>query len=255
VRFPSLFIPGTGSSIWLIRDAATVAACVIVKRRMYATGNDVLPFAMIGGVCTDAAMRGRGLASELLRRAEEAELQNGVNSLVLWTTIGPFYERLGWQTEDNGIFGTVRGFGGVHEVPTGVVVVSPSEVADRLEIIRQRWLVERVLRIKDDYSSIPFPAGSAECILAGTDIEEEAYCLVGRKGSTGYVYEVVGSPRGFASVWSAIRRRYHVVYVNDSHASPTARWLNENLNVDWQTKSLAMWRGESRFYVPYFDRI
>ena len=72
----------------------------------------------------------------------------------------------------------------------------------------------------------------------------EAYTLVGRMDNAGYLYEVVGVPGAFALLGVGIRARFPKVYVNDRAGSQTAHWLEENAQVEWQQKPLAMWRGQ-----------
>jgi predicted N-acetyltransferase YhbS len=254
-RFSSVLTLDGASSAWVIRDAGAIAACVLVKRRTFVLCGTAFELAMIGGVCTDPAVRGRGLASQLVERATAFENQRGTATSVLWTNIAPFYERLGWQAEDTAVFGMLRS---LLELPPPVgweiEIVRPGVAVQRLDQIRCSWLKSCIRRTPGDYSAIPLPAESVECLIAGGEAPM-AYALVGKRGETGYVYEVVGAPEAFADLWATIHHRFSTLYVNEDANSPTRRWLHRHAQVEWIPQALAMWQGRPRGYVPYLDRI
>ena len=251
VRFPWISARDARGNAWTLNELGVVTACLLVKCRRWASGGGGVEVAMIGGVCTDPAARGRGLASELMRHVQDALDAAGIETQVLWTTMPRFYERLGWRRDESGLLGTL----GVYSGPRPKAQVSrgsPAASFERLARIRGECLGEGVGRHRDDWASIPFPAQSVECVRALAD-DGEAYGLVGRAGSSAYVYEVVGPTSVVGAVWADIRDRYSTVLVNERRDGPMVRWLAANAAVDWRPGATAMWRGAARFYVPFFD--
>ncbi|MGC9325998.1 MAG: GNAT family N-acetyltransferase [Candidatus Hinthialibacter sp.] len=57
-----------------------------------------MAFGGVGGVGTRPGCRGRGYAASLLKRAAGVMSRGGMAGSFLFTTIHPFYERLGWRT-------------------------------------------------------------------------------------------------------------------------------------------------------------
>ena len=254
-RYPAVCASGDRSDVWVIKEHGVVTACAAVKYRTWRTMDRSFRLAMIGGVCTDPAARGRGMASQLLAHADMAARERWSEATVLWTTSGPFYERLGWALDDPGLFGKVGGWRGADRATAGRLSVGPpTACADQIERIRSAWLGEGIAREAVDYAAIPFPARSVDCLIADVS-DHRAYALVGREGPRGYVYEAVGSAQAFRSLWTGVCDRYPEVYVNDHAGGETARWLNEHAHVEWQQRPLAMWRGTPRCSVPFFDRL
>lgn len=254
-RFPALFTPQGGSRAWVIKDHHTIVSCLFIKRRRWMAADHSMELAMIGGVCTDPSWRGRGLASRLLTHVELIGREAPIATKVLWTTTSVFYERRGWQGDDPGLLGTVHDGAGLPKtIGYTLWVGSPTVAVRRVESIRREWLTTGVVREDGDYATIPFPAQSVECLIVA-GVEGEAYALVGARLGIGYVYETVGAPQAFAFLWRSIRGRYATVYINDCSGSQTMRWLSAHAQVEWQPKPLAMWQGQGRCYVPYFDRI
>lgn len=246
-RFPAVLAGDGTASLLTARRAGRVAACVAVKLRPWDDGHGLL--AMVGGVCTDPAYRGQGLATHLLHEAEAAAA--GVADLVLWTTQPGFYERRGWMSEDAGRLGTLRG------VPAGtgeVRVLAAADAVDDAEAIRARWAGGGVRRRREDYRTVPFPARWVECVIAGAG-DAGAYALLGVDGASAYVYEVVGDPGEFLPLWSDLARRHVNVRINDRPGTGSWAWLEAHATVDWTPAPLALWKGRRREYVPYLDRI
>jgi len=52
----------------------------------------------IGGVATDPAQRGKGLASDLLKMSIGSMVRRGMETSILFTGIHDFYRKLGWET-------------------------------------------------------------------------------------------------------------------------------------------------------------
>ena len=77
-------------------DGRVVSACALLVRD-FACGSRSVRVGLIGSVCTAPEARGRGLASALLRRAEEELASEGCVLAMLWADDARFYEERGWS--------------------------------------------------------------------------------------------------------------------------------------------------------------
>jgi len=73
-----------------------VSACALLVRD-FACGSRSVRVGLIGSVCTAPEARGRGLASALLRRAEDELAAEGCTLAMLWADDARFYEERGWS--------------------------------------------------------------------------------------------------------------------------------------------------------------
>ncbi|MBM3987721.1 MAG: GNAT family N-acetyltransferase [Planctomycetes bacterium] len=73
-----------------------VSACALLVRD-FTCGSRSVRVGLIGSVCTAPEARGRGLASALLRRAEEELAAEGCVLAMLWADDARFYEERGWS--------------------------------------------------------------------------------------------------------------------------------------------------------------
>ena len=83
---------------WLTFDGPRPLAHVSVQRRWFVIDGVYFEGWFVGGVCTDPAAQRRGLASALLRRAEQDLRRESLGFAVLncGESRCPFYERLGY---------------------------------------------------------------------------------------------------------------------------------------------------------------
>jgi hypothetical protein len=127
---------------------------------------------------------------------------------------------------------------------------------------RRRDRLDQYLpRTADDYAAVPIPADLVQLHAAGP----AGHALVGVHGNTRYLYELVGDPESFPTLWQAAVRGADRVYVNDVIGSASQVWLNASVPIAWQPQRLAMWLPLSRrlrvaaagehWHIPYFDRI
>lgn len=70
---------------------------VQIYRRKLSQGKESIDFGGIGSVATRPECRKRGYASALLKCACDRMRQDGMSGALLFATIHPFYERLGWN--------------------------------------------------------------------------------------------------------------------------------------------------------------
>ncbi|MBR1746849.1 MAG: GNAT family N-acetyltransferase, partial [Clostridia bacterium] len=79
----------------LFSDGRLVSVLWLVKKKMYFSG-EVLPVPHVVGLCTHPDYRGRGFATELIRRTVSS--LPGVPFLTLYPFSHEFYKRLGFAT-------------------------------------------------------------------------------------------------------------------------------------------------------------
>ncbi len=80
-----------------IREGKRLLAFLHIYDRSALIDGNIVRFGGIGSVGTRPECRGHGYASALLNRATEIMFQNGMIGSFLYTTIHPFYERVGWK--------------------------------------------------------------------------------------------------------------------------------------------------------------
>lgn len=253
-RFPRLFRPENLQHVQVARVDGRVVAAAAAQPFTFVDGPRHWRCAAVGAVWTHPDLRGRGLASGVLRALAESQAQEGTQALVLWTTLHVFYGALGWRLDDQALFGTVHG------LPGQVPELAPLDLAatdlTNLECLRARYLGSRVLRAPIDWQAIPIPATEV-----AAHVSPRAYALVGCAGETAYLYELVGEEAGLGTVWRSVLAGRSRVHVN-ACADASAAWLKAN-QVLLEPQRLAMWlplvaEAEAlagRLTVPYLDRI
>jgi predicted N-acetyltransferase YhbS len=268
-RLPSTLAPGNMENLYVLRQGGEVVGCVAVKRRRWLGPGDVLggslSLGMIGALCARPGICEQGLTQGLLRQVTAELRALRVDAAVLWTRTAGFYEQLGWQPHDLGLFGALRetldlqaGGWEVQRLEPGAA--EPSGMAE----LRARWAIHRMARTQSDWQTVPAPAEGVDALIALWHGVPGAYALVGRSADAAYVYEAPGDPAAFADLWLAIRRSYRQVFVNECVGSPTVAFLDQVGAVDWVPQQLAMWLplgagigmdAIRAVHVPYFDRI
>ncbi len=263
-RFSGVYCLDNIVNLYVVREAGSIISSASVKRCQWIEQDRVLNCAAVGAVFTAPHARGRGLASAILHHVENSLRQAGLDFAVLWTTIVPFYEKLGWHLCDQGLFGILQG-----KLPKTIKSTIDyaqlvPEDALRLEVIRTQRMPYRVIRQKIDYQTVPFPAQVVERFAIEVNSEWIAYAIVGRLNDTGYVYEVVGDSVAFEALWSAISKTYKTVYINDCIDSPSVCWLDAHELVNWTPQNLTMYKILSNrvtmdsiqeIYISFLDRI
>jgi len=83
--------------LWLALDGGRPVSCVQIFSKTIRLRGEAVKLGGIGSVATHTSARGKGLASELLRRAIESMRARGMALSLLFTGRFTFYEPLGWQ--------------------------------------------------------------------------------------------------------------------------------------------------------------
>lgn len=258
-RFPGVFQAGNAHNLFFIEREGSIASALAVRPFDWLADGRLWRGAMVGAVATAAAHRRAGLASGLLEEAANALRADGTDFAVLWTAQPDFYRKLGWQGADPGVLGEIAGQASVAQTRPAVTGEQLSQVRQ----IRARWSSEGPQRGDADYGRLPLPAESVSVLLGGTD-ERQAYALVGRAGTTGILYEMIGYADAFEALWRDISTGFDKLLINDRDGSDSHQWLASHTAAAWQPKPLAMWLPLSsridfatmrEWYVPYFDRI
>ncbi len=254
-RFPHLFTEDALTDIHLLVRAERPVACVIARPFTTPIESISRTGAMIGMVCCVPEARGQGLGLTLLRRVADLLAARGFVFGVLWSGLERYYERLGWQRADNGLFGTCTPTGTGTALIADVTESPVNAVLPWLESIRTNDAAP-IARDRLAWSALPLPV--TRCTVLHT---RDAYVLVGHTDQRRYVYEMLGNPASFPSLWAALCR-FPALVINLAEDSTAQRWLSGHATIAWQTQRLAMWKALgnrpfdfARAYVPYFDRI
>src|SRR5689334_14501221 len=84
------------TSVVACADEKIVSTAVIFRRSLW-TPNGFARFGGIGAVATQPEYRNRGLAAAVIGKCEEILQSEGIAAGILFCSIVPFYERLGWR--------------------------------------------------------------------------------------------------------------------------------------------------------------
>ncbi|OGA32054.1 MAG: hypothetical protein A3G80_15405 [Betaproteobacteria bacterium RIFCSPLOWO2_12_FULL_62_13b] len=253
-RLPTALHAGNCPNILLACRGDEIAACIVIKRFDWIAPERNWRGAMIGLVYTRPSERGQGLASRLLRAAEEKLRADGTAFAVLWTAQPEFYRRLGWASSDRGVFGTYASAGG------SAAGCTPADVG-AIEALRLHGPGAHMPRSAASYRTLPLPAERLE-LLARPD--GAAYAIYGVQADRAFVYEFGGEPSGYAALWRDICAAPRTVYINARHGSAAQQWLAAVPGIGWHDQALAMWlplaepacaRHFGGWYVPFLDRI
>lgn len=253
-RFPVVLHAGNCPNILLACRGEEIAACIVIKRFDWIAPERSWRGAMIGMVYTRPAERGGGLASQLLRAAEQGLRNDGTAFVVLWTAQPGFYGRLGWTSADCGAFGTFESSGGS---AAGCIHAEPGAV----DALRLRNAGAHMSRESAGYQTLPPPAERLEMLV---NPDGESYAIYGVQADRAYVYEFGGAALGYAALWQDICASRRTVCINERRGSVAHQWLASIPGVNWRDQALAMWlplaepacaHHYADWYVPFLDRI
>ncbi|HEY5291313.1 MAG TPA: GNAT family N-acetyltransferase, partial [Burkholderiales bacterium] len=183
-RLPAVLHAGNCPNILLACRDGEIAASIVIKRFDWITPERNWRGAMIGMVYTRPTERGRGLASQLLRAAEQGLRAEGTAFAVLWTAQPDFYRRLGWTSSDCGVFGTFASSGGT---AAGCTPAEPGAV-DALRLLSPGVHAPRDCA---SYRTLPLPAEQLQLLASPGG---GAYAIYGVQADRAYVYEFGGDP-------------------------------------------------------------
>ncbi len=96
-EYPLCFDERFSGRVLATEEAGRVVSACALLVRDFACGARSVRVGLIGSVCTAPEARGRGLASALLRRAEEELAAEGCVLAILWADDARFYEERGWS--------------------------------------------------------------------------------------------------------------------------------------------------------------
>jgi predicted N-acetyltransferase YhbS len=253
-RFPTALHPDNCPNILVACRGGEIAASTVIKRFDWITPERNWRGAMIGLVYTRPTERGKRLASQLLRTAEEKLRTDGTAFAVLFTAQPEFYRRLGWTSADCGVFGTYASAGGAASDCT-------SAGAHAFEALRLRSPRAHMTRDSASYRTLPPPAERLEMLVSPGGA---AYAIYGVQADRAYVYEFGGAASGYAALWQHICAAPRTVYINENRGSASQQWLAAIPGISWRDQALAMWlplaepdseRCYARWYIPFLDRI
>ena len=253
-RFPTVLREENCANILVACGGEGIGAAIAIKHFDWIAPERSWRGAMVGMVYTRPAMRGQGLASQLLRAAAEKLHAEGADFAVLFTAQPGFYRRLGWTTADCGVFGTYASAGGA------AAGCMPAD-ANAIEALRLLRPDAYAPRCHAHYRTLPLPAERLEMRISP---DAAAYAVYGVQGDRAYVYEFGGAPSGYAALWQDICAAARTVHINERRGSAAQQWLAAIPGIGWRDQALAMWlplaaaARNARFadwYVPFLDRI
>lgn len=259
-RYPGLFLAENFGNLHTAWCGDKLAGAIAVRKFGMKIDGNVMNGAMVGTVCVNPDFRGLGIGSKLVEQVTEKILSAELDFSVLWTMAPNFYARHGWMPSDRGVIGEL-----CNSTISNVAISDDGlqtfwELIDRIRI---RWESQYVARTLHDYRATPGSVENVYAIIEGVEGTNDAYAIVGAQGATGVVYEMVGNPNLFHSLWEKIDSKFENIIVNDSLGSASHRWLCQNSRLKWKRQNQAMWIGYpqdasvplSQLHVPYFDRI
>lgn len=265
MRFPHTFSADNLENIYVIKEGGIVSSAVAVRHFDWYTGVRNIRGAMIGAVYTKPEHRGKGLASCILCKVKEDLRKRYVKFAVLWTKLSDFYQKLGWHVKDVSVFGEVISTK-TKSQKSFLVVSSKLEDCDFqwIDAVHSKYTNEHVVRTRRDYDSVPLPVNSVEAFILKESTKIQGYAIVGRLQKTGYLYELVGNPSCFPSIWESLIASFDKVLINDRQDSLSYHWLTKNSTIQWHRQRLTTWLYLSdlseygnigKWYIPYMDRI
>ena len=263
-RYPVLFESDGKSEFLVCFEGETITAALALRDFEWLQGIETFQATMVGMVATHPDWRGRGCASQLLNFARQRSTRRGVDFLVLWTSQQNFYARLGWLPVDGGVLGNYR-------CPEDAPLPSHASLITRakdcnvqtLESLRHKHCHGHITRNRSNYACLPLSAEDV-VVITPAGAEQEAYALIGTAGNTAYVYEMVGNPAQFQTLWASACQRWKVFFINEHEDNASLAWFKENVAVQWEPKPLTMWLPisdrlpaglKAGWNLTYFDRI
>jgi len=253
LRYPQLFTQAALANLHVLRDGADIVACAIARPFLWGRGERTWRGAMIGMVYTAPPQRGQGLGGRLLTALVATLRDAGFDIAVLWSGLDGYYERLGWQRGDCGIYGSLRSTG-VADAPAPTD--GPTEVSRIAEICRA---ASPLVRDADAWQTLPLPVTQRR-VVATT----QGYALYGTLAGHTYLYEMHGPAQDYPELWRRCSAGAQCIHVNVEQFGAAYRWLNRHTRIQWRPQRLTFWYPLTRqarrlalasWYVPWFDRI
>jgi GNAT superfamily N-acetyltransferase len=256
-RYPNLFRAENFRNLFTAWLNDELLGTVAVREFSGTANGEFFRGAMVGLVGVRKEFRRQGVGKILIARVTEY-LQREFDFSVLWTTAPHFYGSAGWLPEDNGILGHCH-------IPSKSRITLPAMLAkDAGEVIektRLQWQPICISRGPLDYAVMPMSVDEVVCVKTAGDASSSAYSIIGVKGDTGFVYEIVGNPELLPELWADVSSRFSEIFVNDCHGSASHTWLLQNTSTVWRKQNLAAWLTGNNgvdfrpVNVPFFDRI
>ena len=106
-RYPQLFERGNWCNIYCAMDTGCLVGSVVTRPFLYLLRGKICSAFMIGLVCVKPELQGKGIGRELVSFVTNRLIESECNAF-LWTTIPEYYSTHGWQSNDIGVFGTLK---------------------------------------------------------------------------------------------------------------------------------------------------
>jgi GNAT superfamily N-acetyltransferase len=115
-HFPWIENPAGDAIFIRAIESARAAGGLVLRTRHMTVNGRAIKIGMIGLVCVREEDRGRGISKLLLLAAIEYARKEQFDYLTLWTSQHAIYEKFGFHTHDQWLYGTV----GVESEPTAI---------------------------------------------------------------------------------------------------------------------------------------
>jgi len=260
IRYPNLFQPENFRNLYTVWCGDELAGVTAIREFECSIRDTTLRGAMVGLVAVRKQYRGQGIGCQMMERVTTIIRQRAINFAVLWATSPAFYAAHGWVPHDIGLYGDLA-----HPSPksNSSLVPSPSAVWYSVEARRLNNEGLSIRRTFLDYCVTPSGVEKVLCFRSQNDVNKGAYAIVGVRGETGVLYEMIGDTAYFAEIWEAVSSQFSSISVNDHSGSISHKWLKSYTALQWHPQTLSLWlrcNNEvnydiSSLHIPYFDRI
>jgi GNAT superfamily N-acetyltransferase len=201
--FPQLYHANNNKHLWIVPEGGGVAAHAGFYPALMRVESLPLPVAGIGGVFTDDAHQGKGLATSLINKCCEEAKREGAALAFLWSDKHEFYKKQGfhltgrqWTIKfDPAHAPVLRAMGERAEIPRAALRIS-EEVNG--ELLRQSHeLLEHlpigIARSPEEHA-LYLDGGACRVVSAWAGKQLAAYFVIGKgRDLQGYVHEWVGA--------------------------------------------------------------
>ena len=201
--FPQLYKPSNINHLWVASDAGKVAAHAGFYPSLMRVEALPLPVAGIGGVYTDEAFQGQGLATSLINKCCEGAQKEGAALAFLWSDKHEFYKKQNFHlvgrqwtiTFKPELAPVLRALGERAEIPAAALRVS-EEVSG--ELLRQSHELQDIFPIgiarSAEEHALYLDSGASRVVSAWAGNQLAAYFVIGKgRDLQGYIHEWAGA--------------------------------------------------------------
>ncbi len=202
--FPQLYQPSNFKRLWIATEGKGLAAHAGFYPSLMKVELIPLPVAGIGGVYTNDASQGQGLATALINKCCEEAKKEGAALAFLWSDKHEFYKKSGfhlvgrqWTVTLNPQHApALRALGIRAEIPAAALRITDEPVTG--ELLRQSHALLNhyplgIVRTPEEHA-LYLDSGSCRVVAAWVGKQLAAYFVIGKgKDLQGYIHEWAGA--------------------------------------------------------------